>query len=316
MLTGKGEEVLVSVIIPAFNAEKFVLNAVHSILIQTHYNLEILLLNDGSTDGTLNIFKTFNDKRIRIINSINNTRKVGLVNDVLKQVKGKYVLFQDADDSSSEKRIEMLVQFLESNENVGLCFSGYSLNNNFLDDTWRVNHNQLINEFIDEKDGINYFAKTVYATGMFRSSLLEKVHGYAIRMQGRIGEDIEFFYSLCQFTKAHTLAKVLYNYNVNRVGSLTELNGLNLRIPNYDLNLVKASIKHHYHNGINPIREYNDHEFLLFEFELMKNHIDLTKTNVIEVELKYQSSTYYKLGKFLLYPLSFLVNLFRKCFAK
>lgn len=316
MLIGNDDKVLVSVIIPAFNSARFVSNAINSILIQTYECIELLLLNDGSNDDTLNIFKSFNDKRIRIINSNVNTKKVGLVNDVLKQVKGKYIMFQDSDDTCSENRVEIMVNYLESNKNIGICFSGYTINDIKLKNKWRLHHSDLLKEFLSTDINDRFYSNTVYATAMFSSDLLIQVPGYSKRMQGKIGEDIEFFYSLCQFTEACTLPFALYNYNLNRIGSLTHFNGLNRNVPNYDLNFVKASIQIHKKTGKSPIRDFNDKEYLKFEYDFMRDYIEQIKREMIVLELTYQSSSYYKLGRFILYPISYFFKWYRNIYVR
>lgn len=91
---GKG---MISVIIPVYNAEKFLYETVKSVLNQTYSNFELIIVNDGSTDGSLKILKQFTDQRIQIINKpntgVSDTRNVAI-----RLTKGEYVCFLDADD--------------------------------------------------------------------------------------------------------------------------------------------------------------------------------------------------------------------------
>ena len=101
---------LVSVIIPCFNVEKYVEKAIISILNQTYKNLEIWIIDDGSTDDTLQKIKSFEDQKIKVIAVKENTQKIGGVNEVLKKVQGDYIAFQDADDWSEPDRIEKQIK--------------------------------------------------------------------------------------------------------------------------------------------------------------------------------------------------------------
>ena len=98
---------LISVIINVYNGEKFIEKCLDSIVNQTYKNLEILIINDGSTDKTLKICKKNKDKRIKIINTKNMglslSRNVGIDN-----AKGEYLYFVDADDFIELDAIEYL----------------------------------------------------------------------------------------------------------------------------------------------------------------------------------------------------------------
>lgn len=98
---------LISVIINAYNAEKYIKTCLESVLKQTYTNLEILIINDGSTDETLTICESYNDKRIRIISTDNMglsvSRNIGLDN-----AKGEYFYFVDADDYIEDDTIEVM----------------------------------------------------------------------------------------------------------------------------------------------------------------------------------------------------------------
>lgn len=105
---------LVSVIVPIYNVELFLNKCIDSIISQTYYNLEIILVNDGSTDHSLEICQSYKDSRIIIVNKSNgglsSARNAGL--DVMS---GDYIFFLDSDDWIEEDCIEVLVNEIESN---------------------------------------------------------------------------------------------------------------------------------------------------------------------------------------------------------
>jgi glycosyltransferase involved in cell wall biosynthesis len=119
---------LVTVIVPAYNAGKFLVKAVESILAQTHTNLEIILINDGSTDNTLEIMKRYKsiDKRV-VIDSHENLGMGDSLNRALLLATGSLVARMDADDIMLPVRIEKQLAFMKSNKNVAVasCLAYY-----------------------------------------------------------------------------------------------------------------------------------------------------------------------------------------------
>ncbi len=113
---------LVSIIIPCYNAEKFIANTIHSVLNQSHQDLELLIINDGSTDNTEDAIAAIQDSRI-FFSSKKNTGVSDTRNKGLEIAKGDYVLFLDADDLLSPNFLEKHVSYLEANRNFGFSSS-------------------------------------------------------------------------------------------------------------------------------------------------------------------------------------------------
>lgn len=105
---------LVSVIIPTYNASGFILETIHSVLNQSHSNIEVIVVNDGSTDDTIAVIDSVKDYRMKIFNRTNHgvsaSRNFGLVNS-----NGDYVVFFDADDLMTSDFISARIQFLKAN---------------------------------------------------------------------------------------------------------------------------------------------------------------------------------------------------------
>lgn len=117
---------LVTVGIPFYNSEKYLSAAVKSTLNQTHTNLEIILLDDGSTDSSLKIAQEFekNDKRVKVISDGENFGLPKRLNQLSKLAKGKYYARMDADDIMFSNRIATQVLFLLKNPQVDLLGTG------------------------------------------------------------------------------------------------------------------------------------------------------------------------------------------------
>jgi glycosyltransferase involved in cell wall biosynthesis len=105
---------LISVLIPAFNAEAFIAEAIQSILQQTYTDFELIILNDGSTDQTSQIIDSFADERIQKINLQQNQGLVHARNQLVAAAKGRYIAFLDADDIAFPDRLQKQFTFLET----------------------------------------------------------------------------------------------------------------------------------------------------------------------------------------------------------
>jgi glycosyltransferase involved in cell wall biosynthesis len=110
----------VSVVMCARNAERYIGNCIGSILNQTFQNFEIVLVDDMSTDSTANMIKKFNDKRVRYFRNNEWLKIPKSRNKGLKQAKGKYVFFTDADCTVSPNWIEEGLKYLEDKNCVGV----------------------------------------------------------------------------------------------------------------------------------------------------------------------------------------------------
>lgn len=109
----------ISILMPMHNTEKYVENTVKSILRQTFTNFELLALNDGSTDKTLNIVKQFNDPRIRLFDLPHDY--IGTLNKGLEESTGKYIVRMDSDDYMYPYRLQKQFHFMESNPEIDVC---------------------------------------------------------------------------------------------------------------------------------------------------------------------------------------------------
>jgi len=114
---------LISVIMPAYNAEKFIGKAIDSILNQTLSDFELIVIDDGSTDKTLQIIKSYTEKDNRmVVISRKNKGLVVSLNESILIARGEYIARMDADDISLPERFEQQVKFLRNN-NLDICGS-------------------------------------------------------------------------------------------------------------------------------------------------------------------------------------------------
>lgn len=108
----------ISVILPVYNMESFVGNAMDSILQQTFRDFELLVIDDGSTDNSLKIISSFKDERIRIIRNLQNKGNYASRNIGIQQTRGKYIAVMDADDIAFSDRLSAQYTYMEEHPEI------------------------------------------------------------------------------------------------------------------------------------------------------------------------------------------------------
>ena len=126
---------LLTVLMPVYNADKFLAESISSILKQTYSDFELLILDDGSTDNSLKIIKAYakEDKRIKILVNKTNQKQAKCRNRLLKNSKTKFIAWMDADDISLEDRLQTQMDFLKQNpkiDAVGVQYSAFGSSGN------------------------------------------------------------------------------------------------------------------------------------------------------------------------------------------
>lgn len=162
----------VSVILPTYNAAPYVQEAVESVLTQTFNDFELLVIDDGSTDGTVDTVRGFNDERIELIHR-DGSGITGALNHGITEASGTYIARQDGDDRSAPERFEMQVEFLERNPDVGLVGTATDI----IDESGRVVDRRHVLEHpsVDDLLEHNHY---VHGSVMMRRNAVEAVGGY------------------------------------------------------------------------------------------------------------------------------------------
>jgi hypothetical protein len=114
----------VTVFIPVFNREKYVAEAIQSILDQTFTDFELLIIDDGSTDKTREVIQTFNDQRLRVYHNETNQGLQAVANNAIYLARGRYFARLDSDDVAEWNWLETLIYFLEKNPQYGIVSGG------------------------------------------------------------------------------------------------------------------------------------------------------------------------------------------------
>lgn len=154
---------MVSVIIPTFNREKTISRAIQSILNQTYNNIEIIVVDDKSTDNTEEIVKNFNEEKIYYIKHSNNQGACAARNTGIKNAKGEYIAFLDSDDLWKPDKLEKQLYFLKEN-NSDLVFCSHTVYDGVSEKT--IPHNKIKDE--------NIFEKLLYSNFITTGAILAK----------------------------------------------------------------------------------------------------------------------------------------------
>ena len=123
-MVSENENDMISVILPVYNSEKFLAAAIESILNQSYKSFELLIFNDGSTDGSAAIIEQYSDSRIVFVNSPENKGYLHWLNVGISASKGKYIARMDSDDIALPDRFELQIQFLELHPEIAIAGTG------------------------------------------------------------------------------------------------------------------------------------------------------------------------------------------------
>lgn len=204
----------VSVIVPAYNSEKYINQCITSIMQQTYKNVEIIIINDGSNDSTKNKIEELSrvDSRIKLFTQLNSGPSVAR-NKGIDEAVGEYVLFVDSDDKIEEVYIEKLVNKMINHYYDVVCCGyveeskyGITQLNHFFCGEEELNKDEFINNIFNGVGGV-LWAK------IFKRSILEK-HNIKMNPNIFMCEDLLFILEYCQYSKKFGVIKdYLYRYN-------------------------------------------------------------------------------------------------------
>lgn len=214
---------MITVIIPAYNAEKYIKNCINSILSQTYTDYEIIAVNDGSTDGTLQILQEFakNNKNLRIIDQKNGGVS-NAKNTALKFVNGEYITFLDSDDTLPPDALETLINLMQ--DDVDFVSGNYNkvkfcTKPNNLPPAEFNNYEEAKSKML-EFDGYMWWQ----AGRLYKSSII-KENNLMFDTTMTFGEDHLFnlLYARHTTKKIVITDKAVYNYFIVRNGLTTRL---------------------------------------------------------------------------------------------
>ena len=206
-------EPILSVIMPVYNAERFVSKAIMSILNQTFDNLELILIDDGSSDHSLAQIQSISDDRIKLFRNDKNRGIVYSRNKGLSLAKGDFIGMFDADDVAYPEKFEEQISFLQQNKDYGMVGSWANFideNDNRLPGGWKLKAPpQMIPSIMLFK---NYFLQSAV---LYRKECISR---FSFRDGLDILEDYMIWLEVISEFKAWNLQKPLVHYRVHDGG--------------------------------------------------------------------------------------------------
>tara|TARA_B110000971_G_C20035336_1_gene513861 strand:- start:772 stop:1629 length:858 start_codon:yes stop_codon:yes gene_type:complete len=213
----------ITIVMPVFNGEKTILNAINSLKFQTFKDWHCIIINDGSTDGTKNILDSISDNRFRVVNfKINKGRSIAR-QTALEMIESTYMCMLDADDYYYPHKLDMQFNFMENNPEITLMSTTWSIVNednelysvvSFAKNVVKYKYNQYAN-----------YSQVPHASSIIRVSDIGSVK-YNINL--RYAEDTDFMRRLLINKNYVVVNDLTYVYNRDRSFSLEKyINSVN-----------------------------------------------------------------------------------------
>tara|TARA_B100001029_G_scaffold179889_1_gene192197 strand:+ start:19567 stop:20268 length:702 start_codon:yes stop_codon:yes gene_type:complete len=222
---------LVSVVMSCFNSEQSVTKAIESILNQSYESIELLIVDDGSTDGTFNKLNKFS-KKYNNIKVYKNTNNIGLtksLNFLIDESKGQYIARQDSDDISLNYRIQKQVELLESYD-LDFC----STRARIINSTKKI---PRFSEYLPKRVVMKIKNPFIHGTLLIKKSTLLEVGKYNENFY--YAQDYRLMKDLLEMNyKFKSIREPLYELNM-----INNISNLKIEKQNYYANCVKKNIK-------------------------------------------------------------------------
>lgn len=199
---------VVSVITPVYNAEKYIAETIESILGQTFDDFEFIVIDDQSTDKTRMVVEKYakQDSRIKLYRNKKNLGIAGNRNRGVSLARGKYIVWQDADDISLPTRLEKQFTFMESNPDVAIC--GSSLQ--FFDESGDLSVRRYATDDATLRSTIFRFSPVAQPSAMIRKKSLESVGEYDLKWPP--AEDLDMSFRIGARYKLANVPETLVRY--------------------------------------------------------------------------------------------------------
>lgn len=202
----------VTVLMPVYNAENYLAEAIESILDQTFTDFEFLIIDDGSTDRSIEIVNSYKDHRILLVKNEYNLGLVTTLNQGLSLAKSKYIARMDADDISLSNRLQIQVGYMEAHPAIGVCGSWVTTIGDCPNHVWcyPTEHARIQTELL-------FTSRLAHPSVMMRRALLEK-HGLFYDKDYLHAEDWQLW-RRCSFKfPLANIPQVLLKYRINSSG--------------------------------------------------------------------------------------------------
>jgi len=249
----QSSDLYITVLMPVYNAEKYVREAIESVLAQTHNNYELLIIDDGSTDNSKDVISSFKDSRIRFIENEDNTGMAPTLNRGLRLARYDLVARQDADDICHPDRLAIQARYMAENKDVALLGSrGWEI-----DEHGRKLRASILQKPLDHisvKWFLQFDNPFIHTSVMFRNNIIKDIYsGYKL---SDWCADYDLWSRVALRYKTANIDRKLVYYRVHsnsiigslpeniRSGSIPSDESINVMMMN-----IEATIGHNIHSG-------------------------------------------------------------------
>ena len=200
----------ISVLMPVYNAEKYLNGAIDSILAQTYSDFEFVIIDDCSSDASVSIIESYNDSRIVFLKNERNSGVAVTLNRGLEICRGEYIARMDSDDISRPERFAKQVAFLDMNPDVAVVTCGvrtFCNEKTISECGWSNVEPERI------KKDLFFSCALAHPTVMMRKDVINSLSGYAPEYNGL--EDYELWCRVIENHKIASVGEVLFEYRIH-----------------------------------------------------------------------------------------------------
>ncbi|MBU7454891.1 glycosyltransferase family 2 protein [Leuconostoc fallax] len=276
---------LISIIVPVYNVEKYIADCLESIAKQSYQNIEVIIVNDGSTDNSIQICKDYaeKDKRFKIITQKNQGLSAAR-NTGMNYVNGEYTIFIDSDDKISIHLVDKCVNIIHNFTDISMVFFSHYIHTNdkIITDSYyegidsgTYSPEDMVDNLLKEKVQINAWSY------MFNSSLMKK--NFFEFPEGLLYEDMVPIVTLIHNSKKiYYLNEPLYIYSI-RKGSITSATSIKARVDHItNLDNFSHFITNNYPNLINQLKHFQIKIYIQLLGEICEENIIMGNTSSVK----------------------------------
>lgn len=199
---------LVTVLMGVYNAATYLRESIDSILNQSFINFEFLIYNDGSTDTTAEIIRSYTDSRIIFFDNPTNRSVSPNMNEGIERALGRYIVRMDGDDIADPERIAKQVAYMEAHPEIGLCGSAIRY----------FGASQALVQLPEDNEAIQHtmwLQNAFYQPSVIIRASVLRTSGLRYDVQYEFAEDYKLWSDMCAVTQVHNLPEPLLNYRIH-----------------------------------------------------------------------------------------------------
>jgi len=201
----------ITVLMSVYNCGQYLSASIESILNQTFRDFEFIIINDGSTDGSESIIRSYNDRRIKYIKNSRNRGLSYSLNKGLRQAEGKYIARMDGDDIADPKRLELQYRFMKNHPDYGLvtsCFASIDEDGNVIEKKCSFLKPEQIFYLLHFRNCI------AHSTAMYKKSVVLELGGYNQNIP--VAQDYELWERVSKVTRIFEDKRILLYWRERR----------------------------------------------------------------------------------------------------